>query len=684
MPDRLAKRVLLLGWDAADWQFLLPMIERGEMPTLQRLMARGVSGNIATLNPIISPILWNSIASGKRADKHDILGFMEPDGHGSVRPVSSTSRKCKALWNILSQNGLRSCVVGWFASYPAEKVRGVVITDRFQRTHGEIAESFPLDEKSVHPVDLAETLGELRVHHGDVTGEQAAMFVPRIAEIDHATSEYPAALAKLISECATIHNAGTYLADCEEWDLLAVYYDAVDHFGHGFMEFNPPKMDHVSERDFGLYQQVMNSVYRWHDLMLKRYLELVGPETTVIVMSDHGFQSGPNRPRIFVDPETGRKHGAGMNPVAWHRSHGIFVAAGPGIRQGIEVQGLSLLDVCPTVLTLLGLPVGEDMDGVVQTQIFDRPVKVATIPTHEGEHPDDGVFRGEWRDDPYAAMEVMKQLADLGYVEAPGEDAGKSLEIVLRDRKSTLAQTLFSAGRTEEAARLLEELVAAYPTAEFKTRLAMCHLQQSRFDRADEVLRGIGEDVTANPVTAVLRSQVLFGIGKVDEAGDLLQKVADFGVRFQRLHTQLGAVRLKQGRLDEAAAAYRRAIEVDPDDAEAHDGLGIALRLQGRYEDAVHQHMKAIALNGRVGMTHVHLGLALAQAQQIDWAIRAFEEGARLDPENPFPHRCLYQVYKRAKRDMERAREHMSRALTLRAELNKREVLRAETRGTWT
>src|SRR5271170_7916628 len=130
MSKRLTRRVLLLGWDAADWKIIHPLVEAGKMPVLARLLEYGISGQILTLQPALSPILWNSIATGKRADKHGILGFMEPspDGQG-VRHVSSTSRRAKALWNILSQQGLRSHIVNWFASHPAEPIDGIVFSN---------------------------------------------------------------------------------------------------------------------------------------------------------------------------------------------------------------------------------------------------------------------------------------------------------------------------------------------------------------------------------------------------------------------------------------------------------------------------------------------------------------------------------------------------------------------------
>ena len=127
---RLCKKLLLIGWDAADWQMMNPLIDAGQMPTLKKLMDEGVSGNLATIRPMLSPMLWTSIATGKRADKHGIHGFLEPLPDGTnVRPVTSTSRKCKAIWNILNQSGLRSNVINWFASYPAEPINGAMVAN---------------------------------------------------------------------------------------------------------------------------------------------------------------------------------------------------------------------------------------------------------------------------------------------------------------------------------------------------------------------------------------------------------------------------------------------------------------------------------------------------------------------------------------------------------------------------
>ena len=98
-PDR--RRLLLIGWDAADWQVIHPLVDAGLMPTLEGIINTGTIGNLASLSPMLSPILWTSIATGKRCYTHGVTGFAEPlPDRSGIRPVGTRSRRCKALWNI--------------------------------------------------------------------------------------------------------------------------------------------------------------------------------------------------------------------------------------------------------------------------------------------------------------------------------------------------------------------------------------------------------------------------------------------------------------------------------------------------------------------------------------------------------------------------------------------------------
>ena len=151
MTDTLRK-VLLIGWDAADWKVITPLLDAGKMPNLERLINAGVMGNLATLYPAISPMLWTSIATGKRPFRHGIHGFSEPDPHGNgVRPISCYSRTTRALWNILQLQNLRSTVVGWWPSHPAEPLSGVMVSNHYQQAIAPLDQPWPLPRGTVHP-----------------------------------------------------------------------------------------------------------------------------------------------------------------------------------------------------------------------------------------------------------------------------------------------------------------------------------------------------------------------------------------------------------------------------------------------------------------------------------------------------------------------------------------------------
>ena len=180
MATRPGNKVLLVGWDAADWKVIHPLIDAGQMPALKYLVENGVSGNISTLHPVLSPTLWTSIATGKRPFDHGVLGFSEPtpDGKG-VQPITNLARKTKAVWNILSQCQKRSMVVGWWPSHPAEPIDGIMVSNHYQRAVGPLEDGWPMAPATVHPPELREELAALRFHPDEQVGPEILPFVPR-------------------------------------------------------------------------------------------------------------------------------------------------------------------------------------------------------------------------------------------------------------------------------------------------------------------------------------------------------------------------------------------------------------------------------------------------------------------------------------------------------------------------
>jgi len=363
-------RVMLIGWDAADWKVIRPLLEAGQMPNLARLMATGVHGNLATIYPALSPMLWTSIATGKRAYKHGIHGFSEPlpDGSG-VRPISLLSRKTKAVWNILNQRSHRSIVVGWWPSHPAEPLDGVMVSNHF----GHPGTLTRLPAGIVHPASLAPKLAELRVDPMELTGDFMRLFVPDYEKVDQAKDQRLHSLGKIISETMSIHAAATELLATEQWDFAGIYYSGIDHFGHAFMNYHPPQLPWVTDDDFAIYQHVISNAYRYHDAMLGTLMGLADENTTIILMSDHGFHPDHLRPGYIPAEPAG--------PAVEHRHFGILCLKGPALKANERIYGASLLDICPTILTLFGLQPGKDMDGKVLVTAFKTSPIIEPIET---------------------------------------------------------------------------------------------------------------------------------------------------------------------------------------------------------------------------------------------------------------------------------------------------------------
>jgi hypothetical protein len=203
----------------------------------------------------------------------------------------------------------------------------------------------------------------------------------------------------------------------EPWDFMGVYYDAIDHFSHGFMRYYPPRRAHISEQDYQRYHGVVEAGYRFHDMMLGTLLELAPEDVTVIVCSDHGFHPDHLRPVQLPSEPAG--------PAIEHRDLGMPLMAGPNIKRDALIHGGSLLGITPTVLTVFGLPVEDDMDGKPLLDAFETPPERVSIPSWDQVPGDAARLSDEQHCDSIAAKEAMDQLVALGYVEAPGETASR-------------------------------------------------------------------------------------------------------------------------------------------------------------------------------------------------------------------------------------------------------------------
>jgi predicted AlkP superfamily phosphohydrolase/phosphomutase/tetratricopeptide (TPR) repeat protein len=656
----LAKKVLLIGWDAADWKIANPLIDQGLMPTLDDFINHGVMGNIATLRPILSPMLWNSIATGKRPDKHGILGFMEPDPQtGGVRPVTSTSRKVKALWNILTQRGYKTHVLGWFAGHPAEPINGISVSDLFPYAVGAPDQPWPLPPGAVHPEKLRDEFARLRMHPAEVSEGAILPWIPRAAEIDQEKDKGLQSFAKILSENCSIHNAATWILQNEPWDFLAVYYNGIDHFCHGFMHYHPPRMDGIPEEKFEIYKDVVNGAYRFHDMMLQTLLDLAGPDATVILVSDHGFHSDHLRPRgIPMEP---------AGPAVQHRQFGVVCMKGEHIKQDERIYGATLLDVTPTILTLFGLPVGEDMDGRVLVQAFENPPQITRIPSWESEAGDCGMHPADLRMDPAAAQAVLQQFVALGYIQPLSEDQEKAVATAVREQQYNLARSYMDSRRYADALTIFEELAQKDPDeARFLQHLAQCYLALGKRAEAKDLLQKL----------LVLKPKPR-PVPKQEPAAK--QETAEHGIAADGIAADAAIEEKIQA---EAAAAMQEEVhEKVPEEAPAtpeaaaaptttESGLaelkprpwadllmGIIQFEEGDMDSALACLLKAESADPHLPDLHLRIGETYLRQKRTDDADRAFQRALEIDGDSPEAHLGLAVVRLRQRRNEEAAEQ---------------------------
>ena len=121
--------------------------------------------------------------------------------------------------------------------------------------------------------------------------------LPKGASVDLRASPMLQYCRQVMARTASVHAVACRLAENHPWDFMAVLYSGLEQFSHAFMPYHPPKQWHICDRDFYLYQHVVTVACNLHDMMLGRLVELAGDEAAVILVSDHGFQTGTREQR---------------------------------------------------------------------------------------------------------------------------------------------------------------------------------------------------------------------------------------------------------------------------------------------------------------------------------------------------------------------------------------------------
>jgi len=612
-----AHRVLLIGLDGADWDILDPLMRKGRMPRLERLVESGVRARLRTITPVLSPIIWTSIATGVGPSRHGIVDFLASSKTtGQQMPVTSNMRRVKALWNILSEHGRSSGVVAWWATWPAEQIEGFIVSDRVAYQLFGFKDEGEGLRKRTYPEALGLVIHPLIISPSEITDSDVERFMNVADAKDGGVpglEDNMRSLKTIMASARTYFSIGNDLLSAYDPDFKAIYFEGTDTVAHNFMRYRRPAMPGVTDAEVAVYGDVVDRYYESRDERLEALLSLADENTVVIICSDHGFRTGSNRPT--TDPRIGVGGAAD-----WHRKFGILIMAGPGVRRGVTIEDASVLDIAPTVLAVMGLPVAQDMEGRALTEAFDPPLHTQTIATYET------AGGGESAEPVGSALdsEIIAKLTALGYVSQEGTNAMNNTGITLLER-----------GRYSEAADAFRRALAQDP-AFIHGRINLGRAQMLMKDFAGAIAT-FGEVLRSDPSHAEVHNllgNIYMNQGDLKKAEQHFTRAIAAQPNDTHVHNSLGLLYEKLGKDDRALDEYRKVVAVDPDYAEGYNNMGLIYRKEGDPRKAIELFDQAIQADAEFAGSYNNMGLAYQDLGQTASARDAFDRGLKVDPDN--------------------------------------------------
>jgi hypothetical protein len=403
--QRPARRLVVVGIDGLGPADVQPDAAGGHIPPLARLVRRGAFGPLETLEPTEGPPIWTTMLTGRLPRDHGIesasiyrlrasadewtllpkgtgVGLLERTGLVARRPVTSASRRRRALWNVCNAFEISSGLVGVWATHPPEKVRGFVLSPYFHVLRGEPERA----GGTLFPKDL---LAEVEARAVDPSNLDPAL----LRELADAPAAGGALLGdptlRALAEQAlapdlTSLRAAAVLRSAYAPPFFVIAFHGYDTAGHAFYRYaHPESFGDVTPEEARRYGRVLVRYASFLGRWVSDLEQGLGAGEVLVVLSGHGLQPTPLWRRLI---------GALTGTSVADASHGgapdgFFLAVGDGIRPGAVVRGASVLDVAPTLLYLMGLPVARDMEGRVLTEIVDEAFAaenpVTFIPSYE-------------------------------------------------------------------------------------------------------------------------------------------------------------------------------------------------------------------------------------------------------------------------------------------------------------
>jgi Tfp pilus assembly protein PilF len=573
------RRVIFVGLDGADWQLLDGYMQAGLMPNLAALAREGRTAVLTTLHPPLSPLVWTTMMTGTSPLDHGILDFTRRNPEtGDLEPITSAERRVPAIWNLATEAGRSVAIFGLWATWPAEPVRGLLVADRLSsftsRNSPPPGVVYPSAEERWAREMLAKA--DREVDYDALHAYLPWLGNPEYDRWKAAPDPYAhpvSALRRILVETRAYHALATSWLAREKPDLAVVYFQGTDTLGHVFAPYAPPRQDTVSEDDFQRFSKVPELYFAEVDRLLGDYRKLAEASGAVLMIaSDHGFRWKEGRPSQLSS--------AGAATAGrWHRDEGIYLIRGPGVPAS-EARGEgNVIQICGTLMNLLGMPPSGGVAGPPLTGVEASPDVLANYREHW--RPAAAVQATDPKASQDAGQEEIEKLKALGYI---GSSSGKT------EKPSEAGSTRTAASYNNEGLLRRErgEMDAALAAFENALNLEpdsasalwnlsdLLHSQQRDLDRSDDLLvRALAAGLPDGVDYAAARAVLYTRSGEAERGLRLLDRTLEARPADPRLHLLRGRYHLERHHCQQALTDFEAAT-ADPRSALAQSSAGVA------------------------------------------------------------------------------------------------------------
>ncbi|MBV9495587.1 MAG: alkaline phosphatase family protein [Acidobacteria bacterium] len=598
----VAGRVVIFALDGADWDLLSELSNDERIPNLKALSRSGTTASMQTIQPTVSPMLWTTVATGLAPDRHGVIDFVEP-----VRntPADAYTRRGPAIWDIAESFGRHSAVVNWWTDWPPSSP-GVTVFDA------------PVESQigAAYPDAVAKRAQQLAVPVDTIGFQQVRRFLNiSEAEYDRAVSSGNAAdpiniFRNVLAKTWTDHRVALNVFQQQQPLVTMVHFDGTDVVNHLFGPYHPPQRDDVNDDNYRKYWPGVANYYSEVDRLIGEWMSVLPADTTVMILSAHGFKWGKTRPRAIPN---------GRAALSDHRNPGMFIAYGNHVAPSRLGHQISIYDIAPTVLSILGLPKSAEMPGTTATWMFKdlTPVESVRVVSY-AEFMND---RPLPLDAGHNMLTYRAELQAIGHL----ADPQRNLTPIFEDEDVPT--------QTASAKPLSPEQWGRYA---YFNNLGIELQKQKKYKEATEALDKAIELNPDRPTPFLNYAILLFDHGNYADAEALLERAVQHGLpNADQYYVDLAALYRAKNAPSRGIALLYKARNIYPQSYLIAANLGANLIANQRYTEGVPELERALGMQPSSTPVLNNLGVFYAKKNDYARALDYWNRSLAINPRQP-------------------------------------------------